>query len=206
MSHFLPIDIEKFDFYEREKNSDGSFVKNKCWRDYFYYALTYLEPEKFNTQVCPPTVLEGMLGFRFSPVLAWTMLQFVRHQEFLKQHDITLSVNYKKVNSWFNFFWYVITNLYVSNPQKVRLVEYAKQQVRVNNAVGLDIGMNYLNTLDHVMFVQGFDDEFFYIFDTRTIPGINYEKIYSQYPIYKIAIKEVKRKILRVWVVESKGL
>ena len=204
MSHFLPIDINKFSFYEREKDSSGKYIKNKCWRDYFYYALHYLKPGEFNINHCPPIELEGKLGFRFSPVLAWTTLQFVRHQKFLKENNLALSVNGYRVNSWLNFFWYVISNLYVSKSKREKLLQYAIESVGSNEAVGLDIGMNYLNTLDHVMFVQGFDDNFFYIFDTRTIPGIKYERIHDTYPIYKIAINEVRKRILRVWLVENK--
>jgi hypothetical protein len=203
MSHFLPINTETFNFYEREKNSHGTYITNKCWRDYFYYALHYLYPEKFNNKICPPIELETKLGFRFSPVLAWTMLQFVRHQNFLKDNNVILSVSGKKLNSWVGFLWNVISTLYISSSRKNELIKYAMLSVVENKAVGLDIGMNYFNTLDHVMFVQGFDNEYFYVFDTRTIPGIKYEKIDNNKPIYRIDIKEVEKKILRVWVVSK---
>src|SRR3989344_7020591 len=80
LPHHLPINLETFGFVEREKDSVGRTVKNRCGRDFFYYALHYYDPTAFSPSTLCHTEIErrGIFGIPMTAALGLAGLLF-RH-------------------------------------------------------------------------------------------------------------------------------
>ena len=89
----------------------------------------------------------------------------------------------------------------------MKLVE---NEIKKGEVVGLDIAMFFGGLLDHILFVYGYDKSYFYVFDTRKVPLIQYEKITNDERfIMRISIDEVKKRwkrFSRVWEVKNSQL
>lgn len=73
--------------------------------------------------------------------------------------------------------------------------------------IGIDISIKWLGLVDHVLFVYGYDEKHYYVFDTLQLPYLPYEKIsndpetfYMKLP--KQAVYDRLRPISRIWTVE----
>jgi hypothetical protein len=101
----LPTDIKKFGFVEREI-VNGKPLKNRCGRDFLYYALHYIYPEDFNPTNNNPEQIEakGLFGIPVPAMFAWTQIQFIHLPEFLKSKSLSLEINNNLINSFWDFF------------------------------------------------------------------------------------------------------
>lgn len=73
--------------------------------------------------------------------------------------------------------------------------------------IGIDFSIKWFGLVDHVLFVYGYDEENYYVFDTLQLPQLPYEKLtnkgdafYMKLP--KQAVYERLRPISRIWTVE----
>lgn len=80
----LSINLDRFGFVNREK-SGGKILKNRCGRDFLYYALHYLFPETYNPNALNPEEIERrrLFGARVPSWLAWLQAQFIKLPSFL---------------------------------------------------------------------------------------------------------------------------
>ncbi len=205
----LPVNLETLGFVEREK-SKGISVRNKCGRDFLYYALHYLFPEKFNPRQNNPVQIDShnWLGINFkghfSTFCAWTQLQFYKMPAFLRSLGLQLEINQVKVSG----FWKLIYALLFSRMEYGEGVKLIEDRVNTGNIVGVDIALKYEGLLDHVMFVYGYDDENLYVFDTHQLPMLEYTKLTKDNRFYmklpKAAIQKRWKKWSRVWSVDPK--
>ena len=103
MNH-LPINLDTFGFVQREKY-DGVIVKNRCGRDFLYYALHYYYPNEFNPQINNPVDIEKrrLFGFLIHEWFAWTQLQFIDLHNFLESKSLKLVINNIEVKSFSKF-------------------------------------------------------------------------------------------------------
>lgn len=196
----LPINLETFSFFVREK-SNGKYKKNKCGRDFLYYTLCYygiakesvlkLESEKF-------------FGMPVPSFLAWTQIQFLFVVKNLKSKNLYLRINNSDINSWCDF---VQVNFF-SRINYNKAIQKIENCVNSRVACGIDIPIGLGGLLDHVIFVYGYDDENLYVFDTRKIPHLNYEKLTNDNRYFmKLSKNEIKNKwgrFGRVWEINKK--
>lgn len=200
----LPINLNTFGFVEREK-INGISVKYKCGRDFIYYALNYYIPSEFNQTTNNPEQIDkkNIFGFPVSTMFAWTMLQFVKMPRLLKNHSLTLSINKIDIENYFDFIRAMIFSR-IKHDDAIKMIEH---NINCGNAVGIDIALRFQGLEDHIMFVYGYDDDNFYVFDTNKIPKLEYEKITDDEKfIMKLPRKIVKerwKKFSRVWVVQK---
>ena len=200
----LPKPIEQIGFVEREKDN-GKSVKNKCGRDFLYYALNYYLPEKFNPQELSPTAIERkkLFGLHLPSGLMWTQLQFLKLPSFLRQNGLVLSINNRKIDSFISFFVAILfSRLYISDA--LQKVEEAVNKGKVS---GIDIGLKFGGLLDHIIFVYGYDEEALYVLDTHKVPMLEYTKLTDDNRHFMKLPKEVIKKrwtrFGRVWEMEK---
>ncbi|OGI97029.1 hypothetical protein A3A11_01850 [Candidatus Nomurabacteria bacterium RIFCSPLOWO2_01_FULL_43_15] len=197
----LPINLETFAFYEREK-FHGKTVKNRCGRDFLFYALAFYFPEKFGQNKLTAYDLEhrGYLGISVPSYLAWILIQFSRAPEYLKKLGLQLIINDYKINSFFDFARAVLFSR-IAYDKAMRNIE---KIVDGNEVAGLDIAVSYGGLLNHVLFVYGYDAGNFYVFETTKAP-IQYESINKEYKeVMRISRDEIKKRWTRfgrVWEV-----
>lgn len=204
----LPINLETFGFVQREKH-DGITVRNKCGRDFLYYALHYLLPEKFNPNLNNPVQIDSsnLFGINFkgrlSILFAWTQLQFYKMPIFLKSLGIHLEINKVKISS----FWKLVQALLFSRINYIEAIKLIQNNVDDGKVTGVDLALKYGGLLDHIMFVYGYDEENLYIFDTNKIPNLEYVKMTEDDRFYmrlsKAVIKQRWKRWSRVWIVEN---
>lgn len=200
----LQINLDTFGFVQREK-CNGVTVKNKCGRDFLYYALTYYLPSKFNQNLINPEQInkQSIFGLSLPAAFAWTMLQFIKMPKFLKKHSLVLSINKVKVSNFIDFIRAMLFSR-ISYDEAINLIENNISQGRT---VGLDIALRFQGLEDHVMFVYGYYAENFYVFDTHKVSILNYEKITDdERYIMKISRDEVRKRwkrFGRVWEVSK---
>jgi len=201
----LPIDIKKFGFVEREK-INGKFLKNRCGRDFLYYALHYYYPEVFNPSCNNPEEIESkrLFGKSIPALFAWTQLQFMYLPKFLKSKSLSLKINNQQINSFKDFFSAIIFSR-ITFEEGISKIE---KGVREDKVIGIDIAMAFAGLLDHMLFVYGYDEDFYYVCDTRKVPLIKYVKVTETDDVYymKISKKEIKKrwkKFSRIWEIEK---
>lgn len=201
----LPIDLDTFGFVEREKKN-GVFVKYKCGRDFIYYALHFLLPSVFNAQSNNPVEIDRDRLFGVSPPFwgAWTQLQFFTMPALLRKHDLQLVINKREINTFTDFFSVIL----FSKMEYSKAVSVMEQGVSLGHVVGMDIALRFAGLEDHVMFVYGYDETHWYVFDTHEVKGLEYEKITNDARyIMKISREEVQsrwKRFSRVWEVSKK--
>ena len=102
--HSLPINLDKFGFVEREKKNN-KLTKNRCGRDFLYYALHFYYPEEFSPMICGPAEIEKrkMFGMSLPSWLVWTCLPFYKVPRLLMRKGLVLKINHKQINSFLDF-------------------------------------------------------------------------------------------------------
>ena len=97
--------FQKFGFVEREK-INRTFLKNRCGRDFLYYALHYYYPEDFNSHHNNPEEIEAkrLFGKSVPAVFAWSQLQFISLPKFLRSKSLSLKISNRQINSFKDFF------------------------------------------------------------------------------------------------------
>lgn len=173
--YHLRINPETFGLIEREKGLDGKPILNRCGRDFLYYALHLLEPETFSPTNLNPVEIERehLFGIPMPALLVWTGLPFMHVPSLMATYNLSLEINGIKITSHWNFMramW--------SKPLSYRqALNHINTSIDENYAVGIDLPIGVGGLLDHVMFVYGFDARNFYIFDTRQIASLEYQKL-----------------------------
>lgn len=197
MKH-LGIDLGTFPFYSREINN-GKVVKNRCGRDFLYYALAYYRPERHG-QENNAFDLEhkGSFGIRVPAWLAWTQIQFLKVPSYLEKENLTLKINGLTIFSFADFVKAILFSRINLNQALLNI----EKAVDGGRASGIDISIGIGGLLDHVMFVYGYDEESLYVFETTETP-IKYESVSKEYPkVMKLPKSEIKRRWTRfgrVW-------
>lgn len=200
----LLINLDTFGFVQREKHN-GVIVKYKCGRDFLYYALSYYFPSKFNREVNSPQQIDQqkVFGFRVPTAFAWTMFQFIKMPKFLRENDLALCINKKKISTYFGFIRAMLFSR-ISIEEAMSLIEH---NINHGTAVGLDLALRFQGLEDHIMFVYGYDEDNLYVFDTNKIPVLEYEKITDDEKfIMKLPRRIIKsrwKKFSRVWEVHK---
>jgi len=195
----LPINLNTFGFVEREKKN-GKLIIFRCGRDFLYYALAYYKPHTFSPSgLCPQKIeRSGVFGLRIPWWMMWSALQFTKVPETLKQNGLYLSINGKKIENYFDFLFAHILPKNISIDQALLNVEESVDRGEVS---AIDIGIGMFGLVDHVLFVYGYDDENFFVFDTQKLPMLEYEKQTEESDnrfIMKLS-KEVVRKRWTRW-------
>ncbi|OHA32252.1 MAG: hypothetical protein A2928_01195 [Candidatus Taylorbacteria bacterium RIFCSPLOWO2_01_FULL_45_15b] len=201
---YLPININTFGFVHREK-CKGVSVKYKCGRDFLYYALNYYVPSEFNQHINNPEQIEKkrLFGLSVPATFAWTMLQFIKIPALLKKYSFSIRINKRKVESFLGFLWAIVFSR-ISHDESLDLIE---QNIDNGSVVGIDIGLRFQGLEDHIMFVYGYDEDNFYVFDTNRIPKLEYEKITNDEKFImrlpKDAVRKRWKKFSRIWEVKK---
>ena len=201
----LQIDLDTFDFVEREYVK-GKIVRNKCGRDFLYYALHYYFPLKFNKNTnCPIEIDKNRIfGFPVHAVFAWSMIQFYKVPVLCKELNLDLSINRKKIRNFFDFIIAIISPNGRSAEDAIIEVE---KGIDEGSVVGIDIAYGLFGLVDHVMFIYGYDEEFLYTFDTHIVKGLEYEKITDDnryiMKIHKDIMKKRWTHFGRVWIINK---
>ncbi len=208
MTNHLPIDLNKFGFVEREKDSAGNTVKNRCGRDFLYYTLNFLYPSEFSpTNLCPVEIeKKKVFGISMPASFVWTNLSFIKVPKLMRDRGFDFEINNIKINSFFSFIYAMIFSKHDSFEKSI---EKIKSEINVGNVVGIDIAIKLNGLADHVMFVYGYDDSNLYVFDTHKAHNINYEKITPQSDnrfIMKLPFRTIEEKWKmrwnRVWIIK----
>lgn len=198
----LFIDLPSFPFYTREQHH-GTTVKNRCGRDFLYYALAYYFPDQYGPGVLTAYDLEhrGLLGISLPWYLAWTQLQFTKMPQYIATKGVRLTINGFPITSFLSF---VSATLLSRMDVETALTEVEKS-IDAGSAVGIDIAVGMGGLLDHVMFVYGYDADNLYIFETTETP-IEYERLPGEFPhIMKLSKYEIRKrwtKFGRLWEVK----
>ncbi|MBI2889096.1 MAG: hypothetical protein HYY10_04195 [Candidatus Liptonbacteria bacterium] len=202
----LPVNIEEFGFVEREEKN-GEYIKNRCGRDFLYYALHYFYPSEFSPQKNNPQEIErkGIFGLSVPSWLAWTQAQFIHIPKLLASKNLTLSINGREINSFNQFARAILTP---NGKNGAAAIDNVEKIVDSGDTVGIDIALGFGGLLDHIMFVYGYDTDNFYICDTHKAAGIEYTKLFegNRYFMRLPKAEILKRwtRFGRVWEVKRK--
>jgi len=195
----LPVDLNTFPFFEREKKN-GKMVRNRCGRDFIFYALAFYFPDKFGVSKTTAHDLEYKrhLGISVPAFLAWTQLQFCRVSKYLKTLGLRLVINNREIKSFSSF---VRATLF-SRMSYDRAILNIEQTVYRGEVVGVDISVGFGGLLDHVLFVYGYDADNLYVFETTDTP-IQYEDVSEGCArVMRLSKSEIKKRWTRfgrVW-------
>ncbi|MBI2627314.1 hypothetical protein HYW72_00080 [Candidatus Nomurabacteria bacterium] len=201
----LPINLKTFNFVGREY-TNGKRVKNKCGRDFLYYSLHYYFPDKFNKNINNPLLIDKnkIFGFSANANLSWLMIQFLKVPKLFKELGLSLSINSKHVKTFTDFAVAMI------NPHKKsaeKAIQEVEKAVNAGFVAGVDISLGIFGLLDHVIFVYGYDEDNFYVFDTYEVSELEYEKITEDnryiMKISKDVIKKRWTRFGRVWLIRK---
>jgi hypothetical protein len=197
----LPIDLNKFGFVEREKDSAGNTVKNRCGRDFLYYTLNYFYPTEFSpTNLCPVEIeKKKIFGIPMPAFLVWTNLSFIKVPKLFRDKNLGLEINGLQIKTFFDF---AHAMLFAGHDSFDKSIERIKSEIGAGNVVGIDIAVKLNGLADHVMFVYGYDDSNLYVIDTHKASEIDYEKITpsdDNRHIMKLPLAEIRKKWLMIW-------
>jgi len=203
----LNVNIADLDFVQREYDKNGILQRNRCGRDFIYYALNYYYKDKFNSKINNPVALEqsGLLGMKLPWWLMWTQLQFFRLPKFLKQNGLELIINKRIIDSFSALFF----ALSIPRSDKIQTkIKEVEEAIRDGYVAGIDISLGMGGLLDHVMFVYGYDDNNLYVCDTHQVEKLEYQKLTDDNRYYMKLPKSIieKRWTMygRVWKVRLK--
>lgn len=204
MKH-LPIKLSDWEFVSREKTSNGKTVPFRCGRDFIYYALHYYQPQLFNRATGGPQAIEKMcFGHTLPTFLLFSAFHLKQLPKLLTRNGLLLRINGQPVRTW----WQLIRQLYrKSVVSRSELDQAVASSISRGTVLGIDISIIWLGLVDHVLFVYGYDDDNYYVFDTLQLPYLPYtrlaeapETFYMKLP--KQAVYDRLRPISRVWTVE----
>ena len=189
----------------REKNNSGKYILNRCGRDFLYYALHYFCPKKYNPLIYNPQYIQkhNTFGLSIHSWFAWTLLQFIYVPRLLARQNLKLFINNKPIKSFFDFYKVILKPSKITAAQRIQDVEFA---VDKDFVPGIDISLGLGGLMDHVMFVYGYDEDNLYIFDTRKIKKLEYEKITNDNRFFMKLPKSVIQKrwsiFSRIWIIK----
>ena|SRR3989338_2701297 len=197
----LAKNLDAISLFEREKFG-GKYVRNKCGRDFLYYALNYYYPEEFNNLTNNPLQIEqkGLFGTPVPAWLAWTQIQFRKVPELLQTRNLQLSINNRGILSYADFVKATLFSR-MSFSEALREIE---KSVDNDTVSGIDISIGLGGLLDHVMFVYGYDAENVYVIDTHKVKPLNYKEIEENKLLFALPVEEVRKRWTRfgrVWKV-----
>ena len=201
----LPINLDTFGFVEREKNNSGKYILNRCGRDFLYYALHYFFPEKYNHLVNNPQYIQkhNIFGLSVHPWFAWTLLQFIYVPKLLTKQNLKLFINDEPIDSFLDFYRVLLKPSKITATQRIQEVESVVDKGFVS---GIDISLGLGGLMDHVMFVYGYDKHNLFVFDTRKIKKLEYEKLTNDNRFFMKLPKAIMQKrwsiFGRVWVIK----
>lgn len=202
----LPVSIDQIGFVEREKYN-GKPIRNRCGRDFLYYALNYYYPDIHNPQKGNPRDIEKerLFGLRVSSWFVWTFLSFIRVPSHFRSLGLVIEINKLKVDSFWRFLRAVLFTPLSSGDVGIKLIEKSIDDGKV---AGIDIAVALWGLVDHVMFVYGYDEDNLYVLDTHFVYQIGYEKITTDgdqrflMKLPKKVILEKWTRFNRVWVIQ----
>lgn len=190
-------------FIEREKDSEGEYIPNKCGRDFLYFALNHYFPTSFNPQALSPEKIDDkkLFGTPVPPSLAWTQIQFSNAPKYLKEQGLQLQINDQKIDGYSDF----VRAILFSRKQLDEALQDVTRAVDANIACGIDVSLGMQGLLDHVIFVHGYDEDYLYVVDTHNVPQLGYEQVDPRYPfLFKLSKQVVAERWTafgRVWKV-----
>lgn len=201
----LNANISDISFIKRECDKKGNTQRNRCGRDFIYYALNYYFKDKYNSTTNNPVELEvsHSLGLRLPWWLMWSQLQFLYLPGFMKREHLEFTINGKQIRSFFSLLSAISWPQKSNVQDRIREIEKA---VDGGYASGIDISLGMGGLLDHVMFVYGYDEVNLYVFDSHQVPHLEYQKMTSDDKFYFRLPKSIIAKrwtvFGRVWVVK----
>ena len=177
-------------------------MKNKCGRDFLYFALNFYLPERFNAQSNNPVMIDqkNYFGKPTPWYLAWTGVQFAHVGTFLKELGFTLHINDQRIDSYLDLTKAIILSR-KTYPAALSEIEAA---INHNTVVGVDLSLGLFGVFDHVIFVYGYDEENLYVFDTHKVAKLEYELMAGELHVYKLPKSVVQKRWTRfgrVWSV-----
>lgn len=200
----LNQNLDNVSFIDREIDTNGRPVKNRCGRDFIYYTLNYYYPNQYNSSACNPVQLEKnhLLGFSLPWWIMWAQLQFLYLPKFLSSLNLQLIIDNKVIKSFPSLLLALSIPKNSNVQDKIKEVE---QAVDSGHASGIDISLGMNGLLDHVMFVYRYDESNFYVFDSHQVSNLEYEKADGENRYYMKLPKSIviKRwsKFGRVWII-----
>jgi hypothetical protein len=200
----LSVDLETFGFVERE-SKNGRKVKNKCGRDFLYYALNYYYPDKFNSAINNPVIIDRnrIFGLPVKENLSWAMIQFYKVPKLFQSLGLDFSINGRKIKS---FPCFLLSIIKPTDKLAEEAIGEIEKIIDSNSVAGVDISIYGL--INHVIFVYGYDHENFYVFETQQIPILEYEKITQDNKYIMRLPKDIIKKrwtmFGRVWFIKRK--
>lgn len=198
----LRTPLEEIGFVDREKRN-GKTVVNKCGRDFLYYALNFYHPNTFNSRELNPVEIDRqkLFGTPTASWLAWTQVQFKNVGRYLKQQDLSLSINERPITSYGSFVRAIIFSRYSCDSALTRV----QAAVDENSAAGIDVSLGIGGLFDHILFVYGYDEKNLYVCDTHQVPRLEYRST-DQHPLLFKLPKDIIRarwtRFGRVWEVK----
>ncbi len=208
ISNHVKLDLNKFGFVNREKDSKNRIVKNRCGRDFLYYSLNFIEPEKFNPENLNPLTIENrnIFGLKLPSSFIWTGLTFKNIPKLLSDKGYFLTINSIKIKSYFD----IIYSLFFRAPEDFfESMKVLKDCIDNGKIVGIDISISLGGLVDHVMFVYGYDKDNLYVFDTHKAYSINYTKITPENDnrfIMKLPFSTIEKswtRFSRIWIIDK---
>lgn len=196
----LARSLDEFGFVEREKVYSKT-ITNRCGRDFLYYGLHYLFPDKFHASKLNPVSIEknGLFGLRLPSWLMWTQLQFFRLPKYLKKNNLKLFINNRVIDTFGNFFQATL----FSRMKLTEAMQKVEQAIDEDRVVGIDISLGYGGLLDHVIFVYGYDEDALYVCDTHQISTLEHAKLFDDNRYFMKLPREIIKKrwtrFGRVW-------
>lgn len=204
MKH-LPIAVSDWEFVSREKDSQGKPVIFRCGRDFIYYALHYYRPQLFNQATGGPQAIEHTIwGYHVPSFLLWTTFHLKQLPQLLRNNQLLLHINGQPVSSW----WQLIRLIFRKSTLTAEALDDAvASHISRSMVIGIDFSIKWFGLVDHVLFVYGYDDNYYYVFDTLQLPDLPYEKIPNETNMFymklpKQAVYERLQPISRIWTVE----
>ena len=103
----------------------------------------------------------------------WSGLQFTNIPRLLKENSLRLEINGTAINHYGDFLHVFIFPKQISAQYAIDTIE---AYVNKGDVSAIDISMGWFGLVDHVLFVYGYDDENLFVFDTHTLPALEYKK------------------------------
>lgn len=107
---------------------------------------------------------------------------------FLRSKSLFLKISNRQIDSFADFFNAIIFSR-IAYEEAISKIE---KGVREGKVIGIDIAMAFNELLDHMFFVYGYDDDFYYICDTRKVRLIQYEKVVENDDVYYMKISKIE--------------
>ena len=202
----LPINLNGFGFVQREKRN-GKAIKYRCGRDFLYYTLHYYYPKKYNPSKLSPANIEAseIFGPQMPWWLMWTGFAFRNVPDVFRVEKLNLTINSLTIESFSQLLQVFLLPKKVKYSKAINIIE---KSVDRNIVSGIDLSLGCWGLVDHIMFVYGYDENNFYVFDTHKVKGLNYKKMTNDkrfiMQLPKNEVKQRWKRFSRIWIVQPK--